>query len=102
MSEPDPSSNMRPPHTEQAGAATTICLPNFYSDSPQAWFYCIDVMFAAAKITSSLAKFNWALSKLPFSLIDTIGPLCKHPSSYRDPYQELQDILLYSYGLSVT
>jgi hypothetical protein len=58
-------------------------------------------MFAAAKITSSLTKFNWALSKLPFSLIDTIGPLCKHPSSYHDPYQELQDILLPSYGLSV-
>jgi hypothetical protein len=58
-------------------------------------------MFVAAKITTSLTKFNWALSKLPFSLIDTISPLGKHPSSYRDPYQELQDILLRSYGLSV-
>ena len=101
MSEPDPSSNMPPPHTEQAAAATMVCLPDFYSDSPQAWFYCIDAMFVAVKITTSLTKFNWALSKLPFSLIDTIGPLGKHPSSYRDPYQELQDILLRSYGLSV-
>jgi hypothetical protein len=92
---------MPPPHTEQAAAATTVRLPDFYSDSPQAWFYCIDAMFVAAKITTSLTKFNWALSKLPFSLIDTISPLGKHPSSYRDPYQELQDILLRSYGLSV-
>ncbi len=49
----------------------------------------------------SLTKFNFALSKLPFLLIDTIGPLCKHPSSYRDPYKEVKDILLRSYGLSV-
>jgi hypothetical protein len=100
MSEPDPSSNTPPPHTEHAATATTVRLPDFHSDSPQAWFYCIDAMFAAAKITSSLTKFNWGLSKLQFSLIDTIGLLCKHPSSYRDPYQELQDILLRSYDLS--
>ncbi len=47
-------------------------------------------------------KFNWALSKLPFSLMDSIVPLCKRPSSYRDPYQELQDIMLRSYGLSAS
>jgi hypothetical protein len=57
-------------------------------------------MFAASKITMSLTKFNWALSKLLFSLINSIGPLCKRPSTYRDLYQELQDILLCSYGLS--
>jgi hypothetical protein len=49
-----------------------------------------------------LTKFNWALSKLPFSLIDSIGSLCKRPASYRDPYQELQDILLHSYSLSAS
>ncbi len=69
MSEPDPSSNTPPLHTEQAAAATMVRLPDFYSDLPQAWFYCINAMFAAAKITTSLTKFNWALSKLPFSLI---------------------------------
>ncbi len=58
-------------------------------------------MFAATKITSSLTKFHWALAKLPFSLIATVCPLAKDPSSYHDPYQELQDILLRSYGLSV-
>ncbi len=64
------------------------------------YMYSIDAAFAASKVTSSFTKFNWALSKLPFSLIDSIGPLC--PSSYRDPYQELQDILLRSYGLSAS
>ncbi len=58
-------------------------------------------MFAAAKITQPLTKFHWALAKLPFSLIATIRPLAKDPSSFRDPYKELQDILLRSYGLSV-
>jgi|LakMenEpi03Aug12_release.lakeMendotaPanAssembly.Ray.scaffolds.fasta_scaffold5401065_1 hypothetical protein len=86
MSEPDPTSNTPPPQTEHAAAATSVCLPDFYADSPQAWFFCIDAMFAASKITASLTKFNWAVSKLPFLLMDSIGPLCKHPSSYRDPY----------------
>ncbi len=71
-----------------------------FADSPQAWFCSIDATFAASRITKSQTKFNCALSKLPFSLIDSIGPLCKHPATYCDPYQELQDILLRSYGLS--
>jgi hypothetical protein len=58
-----------------------VCLPDYYADSPQAWFCCIDAMFAASRITVSLTEFNWALSKLLFSLIDSIGPLCKHLSS---------------------
>jgi hypothetical protein len=41
------------------------------------------------------------LGKLPFSLITTVCQLAKVPSSYRNPYQELQDILLRSYSLSV-
>jgi hypothetical protein len=101
MYEPDPMSNRPPPQTEHAAAATFVCLPDFYADYPPACFFCIEALFAASKITASLTKFNWALSQLPFSLIDSIGPLCKHPSSYRDPYQELQDILLRSYGLSI-
>jgi hypothetical protein len=59
----------------------------------------MDAMFAASRITVLLTKFNYALSKLPFLLIDTIDPLCREPSSYRDPCRELQDILLRSYGL---
>jgi hypothetical protein len=57
-------------------------------------------MFAASRITALLRKFTYALSKLPFSLIDIISPLCREPSSYCDLYRELQDILLRSYGLS--
>jgi hypothetical protein len=98
MSEPDPSPNSPPPR-DHAAAATHVRLPEFYADSPQACFFCINAMFAASRITASLTKFNYALSILPFSLIDTIGPLCRDPSSYRDPYRELQDILLRSYGL---
>jgi hypothetical protein len=90
------------PQQEQtaAAAASTVRLPGFYSDSPQAWFDCIDVMFAAAKITQPLTKFHWALAKLPFSLIVSVRPLSKDPSASRDPYKELQDILLRSYSLS--
>jgi hypothetical protein len=56
----------------------------------------------SAAVMKSLTKFNWALSKLPFSLIDSIGPLCKNPAIYADPYQELQVILLRSYSLSTS
>jgi hypothetical protein len=98
MSELDPTSNTKPPQMEHAAAG--VRLPDYYADSPQVWFCCINAMFTSSKIPVSLTKFNWALSKFPFLLIDSIGPLCKHPSSYCDPYQELQDILLRSYGLS--
>jgi hypothetical protein len=94
LSQPDP-------HLEQVAAATTVRLPDFYSNSSQAWFDCIDAMFATAKITQPLTKLHWALAKLPFSLIATVRPLSKDPSYYRDPYKELQDILLRSYGLCV-
>jgi hypothetical protein len=99
MSEPDPSQNS-PPSREHPVAAAHVGLPEFYDNSAQALFFYIDAMFAASRITASLTKFNYVLSKLPFSLIDTIGPRCREPSSYRDPYRELQDILLRSYGLS--
>jgi len=88
-----------PPHAEFAGP---VRLPDHYADSPQAWFCSINATFAASWFTRSLTKFPWALSKLPFTLIESIGPLCKNPSANADPYQELQDILLRSYSLSAS
>ncbi len=76
--------------------------PDHYADSPQAWFCSIDATFAASWFTRSPTKFHWALSKLPFTLIDSISPLCRNPSAYTDPYQELQDILLRSYCVSAS
>ncbi len=34
-------------------AAAAICLPEFYADSPQSWFDCLDSTFATANITQS-------------------------------------------------
>jgi hypothetical protein len=58
-----------------------VRLPDYYADSPQAWFCSIDATFAASRVTKSLTKFDWALSKLPFSLIDSISLLCKRPAT---------------------
>jgi hypothetical protein len=91
---------MAPQNQQQEPAVATIRLPDFYTDSPQSWFDCIDAMFAAAKITQPLTKFHWALAKLPFSLIATIRPLSRDPTAIGDPYKELQELLLRSYGLS--
>jgi hypothetical protein len=57
-------------------------------------------MFAAAKIKQPLAKFHWGLAKLPFSLIVTVRPLSRDPTAFSDPYKQLQELLLRSYGLS--
>jgi hypothetical protein len=57
-------------------------------------------MFTAAKITQPLTKFHWALAKLPFSLIANFRPLSRDPSAFSDPYKELQELFLHSYGLS--
>jgi hypothetical protein len=81
-------------------AAAAIRLPEFYADSPQSWFDCLDSTFATANITQSITKFHWAVSKLPFSLIATVRPLSRDPTAVSDPYKELQELLLRSYGLS--
>jgi hypothetical protein len=40
------------------------------------------------------------LAKLPLSLIATVCPLSRNPTAVSDPYKELQELLLRSYGLS--
>ena len=86
---------------QQAAVATTaIRLPEFYADSPQSWFDCLDSTFATANITQSITKFHWAMSKLPFSLIATVRLLARDPTAVGDPYKELKELLLRSYGLS--
>jgi hypothetical protein len=40
------------------------------------------------------------MSKLPFSLIATIRPLLRDPTAVADPYKDLKELLLRSYGLS--
>jgi hypothetical protein len=57
-------------------------------------------MSATAKITQLITKFHWALAKLPFSLIATVHPLSRDPTTISDLYKELQELLLRSYGLS--
>ena len=91
---------MAPQNQQQEPAAATIRLPDFYADSPQSWFDSIDTMFAIAKITQQLTKFHWALTKLPFSLIATVRPLSRDPTAVSNPYKELQELLLRSYGLN--
>jgi hypothetical protein len=55
---------------------------------------------AVSRVTKSLTKFYWALSKLPSTLVNTIGPHSDDPSDSADPDAELQHIVLRSYGLS--
>jgi hypothetical protein len=93
---------MAPNNQQQqaAVAAAAIRLTEFYADSPQSWFDCLDSTFATANITQSITKFHWALAKLPFSLIAIVRPLSRNPTAVSDQYKELQELLLRSYGLS--
>jgi hypothetical protein len=98
-----PASPTPPPlPVSPAGFAGAIRLPDYYADSPQEWSCSFSTTLATSRVSRSLTKFHWALSKLPFMLINSIGPFCRNPSTYTDPYQELQDILLHSYGLSAS
>jgi hypothetical protein len=92
---------MAPDHQQQQAAAA-VRLPDFHADSPQCWFDCLDptFFFATAIITQSITKFHWVMSKLPFSLIATVRPLSRDPTAVADPYKELKELLLRSYGLS--
>jgi hypothetical protein len=80
--------------------AGTVCIPASYGKAPQAWFRSINVTFAVSRVTMPLTKFHWGLSKLPATLVDTIGPLCHNPSIVDYPYAELQHIVLHTQGLS--
>jgi hypothetical protein len=88
------------PNNQQQQAAAAVCLPDFHADSPQCWFDCLDSTFATANITQSITKFHWAMSKLPFSLTPTVRPLSRNPTAVADPYKELKELLLPSYGLT--
>jgi hypothetical protein len=88
------------PNNQQQQAAAVVRLPDFHVDSPQCWFDCLNSTFATANITQSITKFHWAMSKLPFSLIATVRPLSRDPTAVADPYKELKELLLRSYGLS--
>jgi hypothetical protein len=81
-----------------AAAAAAVRLPDFHADSPQCWFHCLDSTCATANITQSITKFQWAMSKLPFSLTPTVRPLSRDPTAVADPYRELKELLLRSYG----
>ncbi len=64
---------------QQEPATATVRLPDFYADSPQSWFDCIDAMFAAAKITQPLTKFHWTLAKLPLLVDSHRSPAVQEP-----------------------
>ncbi len=83
-----------------AAAAAVVRLLDFYADSLQCWFDCLDSTFATANITQSITKFHWAMSKLPFSLIATVRLLSRDPTAVAEPYKELKELLLLSYSLS--
>ena len=88
-----------PPPPETA-AVHPARLADYCAESPQAWFRCIASTFAIANITNAKTKFHMAVAKLPISLMDSIGHLCDNPNRVPDPYTELQNILIRSYGLS--
>jgi hypothetical protein len=87
---------MAPNNQQQQAAAAAIRLPEFYADSLQSSFDCLDSTFATANITQSITKFHRAMSKLPFSLIATVRLLARDPTAVSDLYKELKELLLRS------
>jgi hypothetical protein len=85
---------MAPNNQQQqaAVAAAAFHMPEFYADSPQSWFDCLDSIFATS--SQSITKFHWAVSKLPCSLIATVRPLSRNPTAVSDLYKELHELLL--------
>jgi hypothetical protein len=68
----EPSTERRRENNE---SAATVRIPEYYADAPMNWFHSINTTFAISRITKPITKFHWALSKLPATLVDTIGPL---------------------------
>jgi hypothetical protein len=94
------SRDSSPSRSGETAYVPAVCIPDYYMDAPQAWFRSINATFAVNKVTNSLTRFYWVLSKLTATLMDTIGLLADDPKSVADPYEELQNTVLRSYRLS--
>ena len=83
MNQEEQQAPLPPPEPHVTAAA--VRLSDYCANLPQAWFRSINSTFAMHSIMRSKSKIHMVVSKLPISLMDTIGHLCDNPTAVDDP-----------------
>ncbi|MPC46174.1 hypothetical protein E2C01_039884 [Portunus trituberculatus] len=86
-----------------SGTAMAIAfrVPPFCSQDPSLWFSLLECSFKASKITSSLTKFNYAVSQLPSDVLPQVSAVISTAATADNPYEELKTVLLKSLQSSI-
>ncbi|MPC41155.1 hypothetical protein E2C01_034740 [Portunus trituberculatus] len=89
--------------TPDSGTATAIAFraPPFCSQDLSLWFYLLECSFKESKITSSLTKFNYAVSQLPSDVLPQVSAIISTAATADKPYEELKTALLKSLQSSI-
>lgn len=73
-------------------------LPEFWSEQPRAWFQQAEAKFRRANITSSQARYDYLLAKLPHDVIVSVLDLLNTiTATTPDPYNLLKDRLFATF-----
>ena len=83
-------------HLDAAVFGTSVQLPAFDKVEAETWFAVADANFALRKVTDSLTKYYYVLSKLDASTLRKLSSFIKRPKG-DDPYAEIKDELCEAY-----
>jgi hypothetical protein len=82
-------------------ASGPVHVPEFWIDEPELWFTRAEASFRSANVTSSSAKFDYVLMKLPTEVLKSIRSVLQTaPAAGEDCYEQLKARLLSSHGRS--
>ncbi|MPC87499.1 hypothetical protein E2C01_082361 [Portunus trituberculatus] len=89
--------------SSDSGTATAIAFraPPFCSQDPSLWFSLLECIFKASKITSSLTKFNHAVTQLSSDVLPQVSAVISTAATADKPYEELKTAVLKSLQTSV-
>lgn len=74
-------------------------LPNFWPDTPELYFYCIEAGFRGSGITTELTKFLSLVSSLDQQTMRVISDLVRNPDPVK-PYTMVKERLIKEFSIS--
>ena len=89
----------QPLQDQQAVAAVSVKLPEFWKQNPAAWFSYAESMFNLRNIVVSRTKFDYVITSLPCELISDISDVLTAPDN-QNPYEVLKEALIRRTSLS--
>ena len=83
-------------HLDAAVFGASVQLPSFNKVEAETWFAVADANFALRRVTDSLTKYYYVLSKLDASMLRKLSSFIKRPKG-DDPYAEIKEELCEAY-----